>query len=79
MLASVARSEKHLKSKGNFNTFLQLRCSNFRLNCVKGLTNTKIMIEINFEGVLGELEGKKVFPETTIDKMLETNSRFYVK
>ena len=30
------------------------------LNCVKGLTVTKIFKKIKFEGVLGELESKKV-------------------
>ena len=47
---TVKRSEKHLASKANFNTFLQLSCSNFRLNCVKRLKVTKILNEIKFEG-----------------------------
>ena len=46
---------------------------------MKGLTVTKIVKEIKFEGVWGNLETKKMFLETIIHKIFETNSSFYVK
>ena len=56
------------------------------LNWIKGLRVTKIVKQIKFEGVSGELEVQKLFAETTIHKvletnssLLETNSSFYVK
>ena len=46
---------------------------------MKGLTVTKIVKKIKFEGVWGELESKKRFPETISHKIFETNSSFHVK
>ena len=46
---------------------------------MKGLRVTKIVNRITFRGVWGEIEAKKKFPETIIDKMFETNSSFHVK
>ena len=48
-------------------------------NCVKGLRVTKIVKQIKFKGVRGQVRSKKLFAETTIHKILETNSSFYVK
>ena len=46
---------------------------------MKGLRVTKIVKEVKFEGVWGELESKKMFPETITHKIFETNSSFHVK
>ena len=46
-------------------------------NCVKTLAVTKVVNEIKFVGVCGEIEGNK--PETLIDKIFETSSSFHVK
>ena len=48
-------------------------------NCVKNLIVTRIVQKIKFEGDWGKLEAKKLFPETIIDKIYETNSSFHVK
>ena len=45
---------------------------------MNGLRVTKIVKEIKFEGVWGELKAKKLFPETIIHKIFETNSSFHV-
>ena len=45
----MKRSEKQLPSKVNFSTFLQLNCKRV----------TKIVKEIRFEGIWGELESNK--------------------
>ena len=82
MLTSVKTSEK-LPSKANSSNFLQLNCSDFRLKLcersMKGLRVTKIVKQIKFEGVRGDLETKKMFLETIMNKIFETNSSFYVK
>ena len=73
----MKRLEKRLPSKASFSSFLQLNSSNFRLKqCERP---TKIVKEIKFEGVQGELKLKKRFPETIIHKIFETNSSFHVK
>ena len=41
MSTSLKRSEKQLPIKANVSSFLHLNCSNFRLNCVKGLKIVK--------------------------------------
>ena len=46
---------------------------------MKGLRVTKIVKQIKFEGVRGDLETKKMFLETIMNKIFETNSSFYVK
>ena len=46
---------------------------------MKGLRVTKIVKESKFKGVWGELEAKKMFPETTTHKIFDTNSRVHVK
>ena len=46
---------------------------------MKGLKVTKIVKEIKFLGVWGELKATKMFPETIIHKIFETNSSFHVK
>ena len=71
----MKRSVKHLSSEANFCHFLQLNWSNFS---VKGLRVTKIVKEIQFEGVWGELESKKGVQRKSV-KNIETNSSFRVK
>ena len=44
-----------------------------------GLRAVTIVSEVNFEGVWGESEAKKLFPQTDIHKIFETNSSFHVK
>ena len=46
---------------------------------MKGLRVIKIVKEIKLEEVWGELEAKKVFPETTTHKIFDTYSNFYTK
>ena len=67
---SVKRSEKQLPRKGKFRTFLQLNCSNFSLKLVKSLIVTKIVREIKFQEVWGELEAKKCFQKQSFTKYL---------
>ena len=54
------RSEKQLPSKTNFRTFLPFNALILIKNSVKGLRVTKIVKEVKFEEVWGELESKKV-------------------
>ena len=46
---------------------------------MKNFKVTKILAEIKFEGFLGELEAKKIFPGSIIHEILETNYSFYLK
>ena len=46
---------------------------------MKSLKVIKIVKEIKYEGVWGELKAKKQFPETIIHKVFETNSSFHVR
>ena len=46
---------------------------------MKGFRVTKIVKEIEFKGVCGELEVKNLFLDTIIHKIFETNSTFHVK
>ena len=46
---------------------------------MKGLRVTKDVKETKFEGIWGELIANKIFPETIILKIFETNSSFHVK
>ena len=55
----MKKSEKKLQHKANFSTFLALNWSH--QNCIKGVT--KIVKEIKFEGIWGELEAKTVSRE----------------
>ena len=45
----------------------------------KALELQNLSKKIKFEGVWGEFESKKLFAETTIHKIFETNSSFHVK
>ena len=45
---------------------------------MKGVRVTKIVKEIKFQGIWGELK-QKMFPETIIHKIFETNFSFHVK
>ena len=53
---SVKRSEKQLPSKVNFSTFCHLIAISLGQNSVKALKVNKIVKEIKFLGVSGELE-----------------------
>ena len=67
----MKRSEKQLPMRGSSSTFLQPNCSNFRLKVfVKGLRVIKIVKELNFEGVWGDLEAKKCFQKKPFTKYL---------
>ena len=46
---------------------------------MKGFRVTKNVKEINFEGIWGELEAKKIFPEIIILKVFKTKFDFHVK
>ena len=56
----MKRSEKQLPSKVNFSTFCHLIAISLGQNSVKALKVNKIVKEIKFLGVSGELEEKKV-------------------
>ena len=56
---------KAVSSKSIFITFLELICSNFRLNLCEEIVN-----EIKFEGVWGELEAKNCFQKQSFSKYL---------
>ena len=45
----------------------------------KGLTVNRSTKENRFKGVWDELEAKKLFEDTIIHKIFETNSSFHVK
>ena len=68
---SVKRSEKYLSSETKFSTFLQLTCPNFSWNCVQDFIVIILVREIKFERVWSELEARKLFPETIMDKILD--------
>ena len=46
---------------------------------MRGFRVTKNVKIIKFEGIWGELELKKRFPETMTHKIFETNSSFHAK
>ena len=75
-LASVKRSGKYLSSKTNFDAFLHTSCLNFRLKLWKV---TKFEKKNQIWSVLVQFRSKKLFVETTIHKILETNSSFCLK
>ena len=77
--ASVKRLRKYLSSKADPNTFLHISCSNFRLKLCETPPSYKHCQTNEFGRGLGRVKSKKLFAETTIDKILETNSSFYVK
>ena len=73
----MERSEKLFSSRTNFSPFLQLNCSRWKQR--ESLRVTKIVKEIKFEGVWGELESGKWFHEAIAHKIFETNSSFHVE
>ena len=56
----MRRSEKHLPGKVSFFTYLQFYCSYFKLKHCEKLRVSKIVKEINFKGIWGELEENNV-------------------
>ena len=70
-LTTVKGSKKQLPSKAKFSPFLQF--------LVAGLIVTKIVREIKFEGDLGRVRSKKLFPEKIIRNIFETISSFHAK
>ena len=62
----------------NFSTFLQISCSNFKLNLCQRPRLEKIVKEIRFEGLWSELEAR-IFPETVIHQIFEASSCFRVR
>ena len=75
----MKRSGKQLSSKTNFSPILNLNCSNIRLKLCEKPLSIKIVREIKFEEMWSKLEAKKMFLETIIHKIFDTNSSFYVK
>ena len=61
---------KVVPSKAGLNTFLLLNCSNFKLKLCEGLSVTKIIKEIKFEGAWGKLEGRTCFRRDSFTKYL---------
>ena len=75
---SVKRSGKHLSSKANFSTFLQISCSNFRLKLCQSPSSWENYQTNQIWKGLGRLRSKKVFPETINHLIFEANSSFHV-
>ena len=75
----MKRLEKQLKSKANIDPFCKLILLTLDLNSEKGLRVSKIVQEINFGGVWGELESRKIHAKIISHKIFDTNSRFNVK
>ena len=76
----MKRSGKQLSSKTNFSPILNLNCLNIRLKLCERPLSIKIVREIKFEEMWSKLEeAKKMFLETIIHKIFDTNSSFYVK
>ena len=76
---SLKRSGKFLSSEANFNIFSHVSCSNFRLKLCQGSLRYKNCQKNQIWGGLGRVRSTKLFTETTIHKILQTNSSFYVK
>ena len=74
---SEKRSEKQLSSKTNFCTFLQISCSNFWLKlCQRSQIYKNCQAN---QTCVGRVKIKKLFPETMIHKIFETNFSFHEK
>ena len=69
----MKKSEKQIPSKANVSTFCNLIALILGQNSVEGLRVTKTFKEIKFEGVWGRAKIRKMFPETMIDNIFETN------
>ena len=67
---SVKRSQKQLSRKRTFALFYNLIALTLGLNSAKGLTLSKIIEEINFQGVWDELGSRKVFQRQSVTKYL---------
>ena len=67
----LKRLGKKLLSKTNFDTFLQISCSNFRLKlCQRSQIYKNFQTNQTWSGV-GQVRSKKLFPETMIHKIFE--------
>ena len=67
----LKRLGKQLLSKTNFDTFLQISCSNFRLKlCQRSQIYKNFQTNQTWSGV-GQVRSKKLFPETMIHKIFE--------
>ena len=67
---SVKRSQKQLSRKRTFALFYNLIALTLGLNSAKGLRLSKIIEEINFQGVWDELGSRKVFQRQSLTKYL---------
>ena len=76
---SVKISVKKLSSKTKYSTFLQLSCSNFKLKLCKKPHSYHNSQKYQFWRDLGQVRSKKLFLETSVGKIYETNSSFLVK
>ena len=65
----MERSEKQLSSKENFRTSWLLNNSDLRLKQCERPWSYKNFKEINFEGICGKLESKKVSRENNSQNM----------
>ena len=70
---------KAVTNKGNLMTFLQLSCSNFNLKLSGSFKSYKNCKWNKLWSSLMSARSKKLFPETIIHKIFETNSSFHVK
>ena len=76
---SVKISVKKLSSKTKYSTFSQLSRSNFKLKLCKKPHSYHNSQKYQFWRDLGQVRSKKLFLETSVSKIYETNSSFLVK
>ena len=75
----MKRLEKQLASKANFSTFLQLNFLNLRLQLCERPHSYKNCEQDQVLGNLDRVRRRKLFLETIIHKIFETNSSFHRK
>ena len=76
---SVKRSESSYQVNQNFTTFLQITGSNFNLKLCQRPKSYENVPKNHIWRGLWRARIKKLFPETIIYKIFETNSSFHVK
>ena len=76
---SVETLEKQLPCKANFRNFLPLNFSNFRVKWCERPNSYQNCQKSEAYRDMQRVKIKKLFPETIIYKILETNPGFHVK
>ena len=79
VLTSVTGSERQLDGKAYFSTTLQFSVLNFRLKLCERSYSYRNFKRYQVWRDLGGVKGNKLFPETIIYKVFETNCSFDLK